>query len=97
MLQHQTHIMRRFCIHERAPRLDMKTIKAALPEANRLNAEIYLFIGVLAFLVLFALWPYLLAAFVLYAFAQGCSSQRHHSNHSNLRRRCPRCKRWRRW
>jgi hypothetical protein len=39
MLQYQTHIMRRFCIHERAPRLDMKTIKAALQEANRLNGE----------------------------------------------------------
>lgn len=39
MLQYQTHIMRRFCIHERAPGLDMKAIRAALPEANRLNAE----------------------------------------------------------
>lgn len=39
MLQYQTHFMRRFCLHQRAPGLDMKTIKAALPEANRLNAE----------------------------------------------------------
>jgi hypothetical protein len=39
MLQYQTHIMRRFCVHPRAPGLDMKTVRAALPEANRLNAE----------------------------------------------------------
>lgn len=39
MLQHQTHIMRRFCIHLRAPRLEIQTVKAALKEANRLNSE----------------------------------------------------------
>src|SRR5260370_23909002 len=39
MLQYQTHIMRRFCIHPRAPGIDLKTVKAALQEANRLNAE----------------------------------------------------------
>jgi hypothetical protein len=39
MLQHQTHIMRRFCIHPRAPGIDIKTVKTALQEANRLNAE----------------------------------------------------------
>lgn len=39
MLQDQTHIMRRLCIHDRAPGLDMKTIRAALLEAKRLNME----------------------------------------------------------
>jgi len=39
MLQHQTHIMRRFCIHPRAPGLEIQTVKVALREANRLNGE----------------------------------------------------------
>ena len=64
------------------------------------NPLIYLFIAVFALLVVYALWPYLLAALVLYAIAQGFCSQRHHSNHHNHSsrgRRCPRCKRSRRW
>ena len=45
------------------------------------NCVIYLFIAVFALLALCPLWPYLLAALVLYAIAQGFCSQRHHSQH----------------
>jgi hypothetical protein len=39
MVQTQTHVMRRFCIHNTAPDIDFETLKKAQAEANRLNAE----------------------------------------------------------
>ena len=52
----------------------------------------WLFIGAFALVVLYALWPYILATVIVVALVKGFSSQRHQSKHSN-RRRCPRCRR----
>ena len=58
------------------------------------NWVIWLFICAFAFVILYALWPYIVAAIVLYAVAKGLSSTHDYSN----RRRCQRsCWRWRRW
>ncbi len=59
------------------------------------NWVIWLFVCAFAFFVLYALWPYIVAAIVLYAVAQGFSSTHHHSNHNGRCRR--RCRRWRGW
>jgi hypothetical protein len=57
------------------------------------NWVIWLFITAFAFIVLYTLWPYIVAGIVLYAIAKGFSS--HQSNHNRRCRR--RCRRWRRW
>ena len=61
------------------------------------NPVICLFLGAFAFFALYALWPYILAAVVLYDIVQGFTRQPDHSNHTNRRRRCPRCRCWSRW
>jgi hypothetical protein len=59
------------------------------------NWRIYLFASSMVLVFVFALWPYILGFIVLYAIAQGFSSQRHHNNR---RRRCERrCRKLRRW
>ena len=59
------------------------------------NWVIWLFICAFAFVILYALWPYILTAVVLYAVAQGFSNTHQHGNHNGRCRR--RCRRWRRW
>ena len=39
MVQTQTHVMRRLCIHSKAPDIDASTLKKALEDANKFNAE----------------------------------------------------------
>ncbi len=50
------------------------------------NWVIYLFIAALAFVVLYSLWLYILAAVIVLALVKGFSSQHYHSNRG---RRCP--------
>jgi hypothetical protein len=64
------------------------------PDHDR-NWVIWLFIAAFAFVVLYALWPYIVAAIVLYAIAKGFSNTQHYSNNNRRCRR--RCRRWRRW
>ncbi len=60
------------------------------------NWVIWLFSGVFAFVVLYALWPYILGFIVLYAIAREFSSTQH--QHGNQERRCRRrCRRWSMW
>ena len=56
---------------------------------------IFLFICAFALVVLYALWPYIVAVIVLYAIARGFTSPHHHSNRNRRCRR--RCRRWRKW
>ena len=59
------------------------------------NWVIWLFICAFAFVVLYALWPYILGFIVLYAISQGFTNTHHHSNR---RRKCGRrCRRLGRW
>jgi hypothetical protein len=59
------------------------------------NWVIWLFIAAFAFIVLYTLWPCIVAAIVLYAIVQGFFNTHQHRIHN---RRCRgRCRRWRRW
>jgi hypothetical protein len=57
------------------------------------NWVIWLFIAAFAFIVLYALWPYILGFIVLYAVAQGFVNTHHHRNRRRRCRRNRRC-RW---
>ena len=59
------------------------------------NWVIWLFICAFIFVILSALWPYILGFIVLYAVAQGFSNTQHDGNRDRRCRR--RCRRWRRW
>jgi cell division protein FtsW (lipid II flippase) len=58
------------------------------------NWILYLFIAAFTLVLIYLLWPYLVAAVVLYAILKAFISQPHHSNGRRCRRRC---RRWSRW